>query len=166
MTEEAISGDVITPARLRQADVEIKRGTRGGISFETTQLPIDVYLRRKTITVDEYGAANRLYRDFSMSGQTSGMTINLDPVRGGVKGFTEKQLEARERWRLAIGAVGGNIGKMMIINVCCYGYYLSEISYRYYKDSSRAMARLHEALAELVEHYNKPLDRDNLDRIV
>lgn len=164
MNEDALSGDVITTARLRQADVEITSGARGGISFKTAQLPIDVYLKRKVISQDEYYAANRLYRDFTRSGQTKGMTVDLTRMHGSGNHFCEKQLEAREHWRLAIKAIQGDIGKMMVINVCCYGFYLSEVSYRYYNNSGRAMARLHEALENLVEHYNKPLDRDNLDR--
>lgn len=150
---DIISGDVLTKSRQLKGDVQMIEGKRGGIEFRAVQIPIDYYLKRSIITKLEYHAANKLYRDFKLSGQTSGMTINLDPVKGGQKSFSEAQMEARERWRLAIGAVNGSIAKLMIIHVCCYGHWLKDTDYLHYKSSQHAMARFHEAVGDLISHY-------------
>lgn len=150
---KAIKKHVLTDARIERNDVDIRLSNRGGYDLKTSQIPIDFYYRRGLLCQDEYRAANKLYRDFSLSGQTPGMAINIDPVCSGEKNFTDAQMEARERWRHAIMAIRGNIAKIIVIDVCCYGYWLKDTHYKHYKTSQERMARLHEALDDLVAHY-------------
>lgn len=150
----AIKEHVLTDARIGLNDVRIELGKNGGFELRASQVPIDHYYRRGIIDDNEYFAANKLYRDFVISAQTPGMTMNLDPIRGGERGFTEAQLEARERWRKAILAVSGSIAKIIIIDVCCYGRWLKDTHYKHYKNSQQAMARFHEALDDLISFYD------------
>lgn len=153
-TEYVIRGDVLTNARLAKKDVRIEESNRGGIGFYSDQMPVDLYLRRNLISRSEYRAANKIYRDFFISGQTPGMTINLDPIRGGERNFTQAQLDARDSWRAAMKSIGGAIGQLMVLNVCCYGFWLNDIKYLHYKTSQLAMARFHEALEDLIKYYD------------
>lgn len=149
---EAIRGDILTGARQKRGDVDKTESPRGGVEFRTAQTPMDFYLKRRNITPHEYRAGERLFRDFALSGQTPGMIYNLDPVRGGERQFTHSQMEARERWRRAIGSVQGKVGQLMLLNVCCYGYWLKDVNYMPYK-SKQSMPRFREALEYLIDHY-------------
>ena len=151
---DAIRGDVLTKERAKKRDVLIIEGKTGGVEYRATQIPIDFYLKRKTITQKEYNALNRLFRDFTLSGQTSGMTANLNPTRSGNSTFTTAQLEARERWRNAVNAIYGLIARQMIIDVVCYGYWLKDGSYGGYKNGQLAMPRFKEAISDLIKHYD------------
>lgn len=150
---KAIKDHVLTEARIDLDDVEVRISNRGGYDLRTNQVPIDYYFRRGLLSHDEYNAANKLYRDFVLSAQTSRMIMNLDPIKSGEKNFTVAQMEARERWREAIMAIHGSIAKIIMIDVCCYGYWLKDTHYKHYKTSQERMARFHEALEDLVMHY-------------
>lgn len=121
---------------------------------EVPQVPLDMYRSRRYITADEYNSGDRLYRDFIMSGQAPGGTINLNAGSGSVQGFTESQLQARQRWRNGLMAVRGKIGQLMTLNVCCYGYWLKDVSYTPYRTSAEAMPRFREALGDLYDFYS------------
>lgn len=151
---ESIRGDVLTKERTAKLDIQIVQGKRGGVEFRSTQIPIDHYFKRRIFNEAEYRAASKLFYDFTVSGQTPGMTLDLMPSKTSPGGFTMAQLEARERWRLAINAIHGTIAKMMVINVCCYGHWLADTNYLHYKSSRHAMARLHEALDDLIKYYD------------
>ncbi len=171
MTSQAILGDVIHKARLKQGEVEITHSSRGGISFEVKQIPLDYYYRRGLLNIHEYNAANSLFCDFYLSGQTTAKTIKYGDHPLGVNkaylGHTEIQLNALERWRNALEYVKGQIGRQMVINICCYGYKIKDayskssavmqnapvMSYFPYKTPQQAMARFHEALDDLIEFY-------------
>jgi hypothetical protein len=157
MIEESIRGDVLTSARIKQNDIEKVESARGGVEFRATQNPLDYYLKRKNITVHEFRAGDRLFRDFSVSGQTQSMIADLNPVKGGLKNYTQKQMDARDRWREAMASVDGLVGKLMVLNVCCYGYWLKDINYNPY-GPAQAMPRFKEALCCLIKHYKKPID--------
>lgn len=150
---KAIKEHVLTDARIGLGDVDVRISNRGGYDLRASQVPIDYYFKRSLINQDEYNAANRLFRDFSLSGQTPGMSSNLDPNGGGGIGFTHIQLEARERWREAVKAIHGQIAKSIAVDVCCYGYWLKDTHYKHYKTSQERMARFHEILDDLISHY-------------
>lgn len=149
----AVENTVLTPERIAMGDVRVRVGKRLGYDLKASQLPLEIYHNRGIINYIEYLAGNKLYRDFFISAQTPGLTINLDPIRGGERNFTQAQLDARERWRQAMKSVSGAIGQLMALNVCCYGYWLKEIPYLHYKTSQQAMARFHEAMEDLIVHY-------------
>lgn len=168
-TQYVLDGSILTEARLKKGDVEIVEGTRGGISFKTTTIPIDYYFKRSIISPMEYGAANRFFKDFYHAGMANHSGVNMDAVRSANAGSflprSESQRDALTRWRDAVSAVHGAIGKKMIVNVCCYGYWLkdglpkkkSELTgwdYAYYNDAAAAMSRFHEALSDLTRHYD------------
>lgn len=152
---DTIRGDVLTKERLEKRDIEVVEGKRGGVEFRSTQVPIDYYFKRRILSEIEYRAASKLFHDFTVSGQMPGMTLDLLPAsKSSSGGFTSAQLEARERWRLGMQSISGTIAKMMVINVCCYGYWLKDTRYLHYKTSTDAMARFHEALGDLTAHYD------------
>lgn len=154
MSMDAIRGDVLTKERVKKRDVIIIEGKTGGVEYRATQIPIDFYLKRKNINQKEYNAANKLFRDFTLSGQTSGMTANLNPTRSGGGAFTTAQLEARERWRNAVDAIYGLVARQMVIDVVCYGYWLKDGNYIGYKTGQMAMPRFKEAINDLIKHYD------------
>ena len=128
------------------------KGTR--IAIVQIQVPLDYYHFRKKPMIDlnQYEAGKKLHRDFHLSGQTPGIASTLDGI-GGRGDFTQAQMEALERWRAAMKEISGKIGQLMVLNVCCYGYLLKEISYLHYRNSQQAMPRFKEALDDLVKHY-------------
>lgn len=138
---------------------EIGGKSRGGITTIriTKHCILDHYAARGYVTEDERVAGDRLFRDFSFSAQTAGVTSQMDSY--GVRSnpleckLTESQMDARDRWRKAIDAVGGKIGQLMVLNVCCYGYGLNDINYMRYNNRS-SWDRFHEALDDLMKHYN------------
>lgn len=162
----AIKKHILTDARIAMGDVQIRIGKREGFDLKAAQVPIDYYYNRKLITHLEYIAANKLFRDFVISGQIPGMISNLDSIRGGYRGITQSQMEARQRWRDAIDSIHGTIGQLMALNVCCYGYWLKDginnkgnrskpaMNYLHYKTAQEAMSRFHEVLSDLIEHYD------------
>lgn len=154
---KAIKEHVLTTARILQNDVRVEISERrGGYELKTVQIPLDHYIKSRVIEVEEYQAGNRLFKDFYLSGQTSNLTVNLNPMRAGeVKAFlpsTDMQREALDRWRKAMNSVHGLLGKLMVQNVCCYGYWLGDTTYGAYNERS-AMHRFREALGDLIEFY-------------
>ena len=155
---EAIKGDVLTSARNKHKDVEITESSRGGISYEVAQVPIDWYLKRRHISKAEYRAANRIFTDWALSGQSNGVTANLTDaqvrgVLGQWRSLSEAQQGALDRWKKAIYAINGKIGQLMVINVCCYGYWLKDVNYLPYREA-QAFPRFREALEDLLKHYD------------
>lgn len=152
----AIKEHVLTPARIIMDDVRIEVGDRGGYSLKTVQVPLDHYYKSRVIQREEYRAGDRLFRDFYLSGQTSNLTVNLNPIRAGeFKSYwptTDRQKDALDNWRKAIGSVRGKIGQLMINNVCCHGYWVTDMKYMPYTERS-AIHRFREALADLVDFY-------------
>lgn len=135
----------------------ITDGVRHGVYTNTVQIPIDYYRKKAQITNSQWEAGNRLFKDFSTSGQLQSITMNPDSSGNG-KDYTDKQMEARLRWREAIDSVPGVIGKMLVTNICCYGYMVRDIEARYYRRPNEAMARFREALDDLAQGYGIPLD--------
>lgn len=153
----AIKKHVLTEARNSQDDVRVEVNMdRGGYELKVTQVPLDHYYRSRVISLTEYRAGNRLFRDFYISGQSSNLTVNLNPVRcGEAKSFlpvTQMQRDALDSYRKAMQAISGKIGQLMVNNVCCFGYWLKDMKYLHYKDRS-AMDRFHEALNDLIDFY-------------
>lgn len=158
-TSDAIAGDVLTAARFRRNDVEILPGSNKGIEYRAkVQVPIDYYRRRGNITEEQFRAANRLYRDFFLSGQIMPLTVNLDSVGSDCQRaflpLGEIQRNALDSWRSAITAVDGKIAQLLLLNVCCYGYWLKEVRHIRFK-KRYLMARFKKALDDLIDHYEK-----------
>lgn len=160
----AIEMHVLTDSRRELGDVRVLTSKKGGYSLRATQDPMDLYYRRRMLGDEEtgyerYAAGRRLYRDFYVSGQEAMLTIDLNRVRSPDKRVfmpsTERQRIALDEYRKAIDAVHGVIGKLMVINVCCYGYFLKDIQCRYYKNSEHALPRFQEALDDLAAFYFK-----------
>lgn len=126
---------------------------KGDIRFTSNiSEPLQMYKNRKQITVMQFDAGNKLYADFYIAGMQCINATTLDRT-GGLSEFSEKQLEARQRWRNAVDAVQGAIGKLLVINVCCYGESVGAIENRYYTHANAAMSRFREAMDDLAGHY-------------
>jgi len=154
---QTIKDNVLTPERQRDADVRLNIDSgRGGFNIEVAQIPLDRYLRRKNISLGEYRAGERLHRDFYESGQTVALTVNLNAMpsaqRKAYLPASDRQREALDSWRKAMAPIQGKMGQLMVLNVCCYGYWLSDINYSPYTEK-QAMPRFREALEYLIEHY-------------
>lgn len=156
---KAIKEQVLTDARIDMNDVEIRLGDRqGGYDLHVKQVPIDHYLKRRVIDLKQHRAGNRLYRDFYLSGQSMNLTVNLAAIRANDKRIflplSDLQRESLDNWRKAIAAIHGKIGQLMILNVCCYGFWVNDMNYIPY-DKRGAISRLKEALDDLVDFYEK-----------
>lgn len=160
----AIKEYVLTDARIKMGDVRVDVSeNRGGYQLRTAQVPLDLYFRSKMLGKNEeeagirYAAGTKFYRDFYIAGLTMKMTIDFNSIYSGESRHflpvSDIQRDALDRWRKAYDAVSGSIGKMMAVNVCCYGYYLKDIEHRYYKRGADAMPRLLEVLDDLAMHY-------------
>lgn len=154
---EEIRGDVLTKAEMQQRGITVTEGKRGGVEFRALNGPVDFYYRRGLLPDHEYRAAERFYKDFYKSGQMFSGTCDPNAVRSNEQRaylpVTDMQREALDNWRRALEAVNG-IGKNMVIDVCCYGYWVKDHSYAPF-DNRGAMLRFREALSELADHYKK-----------
>lgn len=153
---KAVRATVLTTARDKRGDVHMEIGQSGGYQLRTTSIPLDHYLKLRTLNTEEYRAGNRLFSDFYFSGQTSKLTVNLNAMPQGERGAylpnNERQREARENYRKALMAVHGKIGQLMVNNVCCFGFWVNDFESPPYNQRS-AIHRFKEALADLVEFY-------------
>lgn len=155
---KAIKDCILTEARINMDDVEVTLSDREGYDLRVKQVPIDHYLKRRIINLKQYRAANRLFKDFYLSGQSMNLTVNLAAVRANEKRIfmplSDMQREALNNWRNAVSAINGKIGQLMILNVCCYGWWVNDMNYVPY-DKRGAISRMKEALDDLVDFYEK-----------
>ena len=129
---EIIRDPIVTKQRYEKGDVEVLETERGGYEVRVSQLPLDFYKSRNLLGNDRdvakrrYDSGIRFYSDFYISGQFPGMTVDYDKVYSVFKKqflpATQKQREALDRWRAAYASVHGDVGKMLAVNVCCYGF--------------------------------------------
>lgn len=149
---KAIKDHVLPPEQHSQFDVLL--GERGGYDINRkVKDPLHMYYRRNSITEQMYDAGVRLHTDFTIAGIYCIRAMNMAETRSSGQGFTIAQLEARERYRNAIAAVNGLVGKLMVNNVCCYGKALNETEALPYNSGNQKMARFIEAMADLQTHY-------------
>lgn len=161
---KAIAEQVLTVERLSHGDVKVRVSNRKGYDIRAQQTPLDLYYNKRFLGSDSeiaskrFAAGNKFYRDFYIAGMTPGMTIDFNRVYSFDKReflpATESQREALDRWREAYQNVHGVIGKMLAVNVCCYGYMLSDIEIRYYRRGRDAFPRFLEMLDDLVIYYS------------
>jgi hypothetical protein len=128
--------------------------------FVKSQVPLDSYRQRNSITERQWDAGNRLYIQF-VNGDIMRMGIsNMDAVRvdgGGRNDINDSKETAAEEYRRAVEHLKRNqVAHDLVMNVCCYGYRLSDIDTQYYTLPAEKMNRLKEALDDLANYYRLP----------
>lgn len=146
-----------TVPEAQHSHLVVNRGERGGAEIRRKVVNIlQYYERRRWITENQHNAGDRLCKDYYYAGIYCPKGFEMREVVDGSSGSNgEAQHEARERVRNAIASVHGNEAKQMVINVCCYGYALSDGTYNNYTVASSKMARFREALDDLAKFYCK-----------
>lgn len=129
---------------------------RGGIEIVNYHSdPLREYKRRRLIDDRQYDAGIRIAADWALFSATG--SIDFDRIMsssGGRSCLSERQAMALDRFDDAMDSVSGQIGKRLVLDVCCFGYTLSDIpSVHYHRRSRDAWPRLLEALDELCIHY-------------
>lgn len=135
-----------------------------------TQTPMDYYLHRGIITPREHEAGEMFWAHYRAAGfmrpsVPSYESIIMSSASSGGSGFlcgSEKQQYAMQRWRKAHTSIQGEAGRVLAVNVCCWGYQLKEVlsqtgtlTFTGYTGAN-AMPRLREALHDLAKHYGLP----------
>lgn len=128
-----------------------------------TQTPLDYYyLGRKFITERQYLAGMKLYSDFHYSGIYPSSSPAEAPMSPGSSpastSMSERQVQARERLRKALASIQSPTSRMIAENVCCYGFFLRELTIKYYDHPQTLMPPLKEALEVLGNFYGLPAD--------
>lgn len=171
-------GQLGTPERMNKAPTRKELTNEGKRVYRVLiQNPLDYYLRRSKggINYRQWEAGDKLNRDFVagsfLPSPVPVLTEVFIPSQGRARDYSPSQYDAQERFRKAIGTLGApsRPGVLVVLNVCCYGYFLKDISLPYYSDASK-MFRLCEALDDLADYYGIPYyptpskrDRKNQD---
>jgi hypothetical protein len=126
-----------------------------------TTPPIDRYFQRGEITQRQHRAGIRLYTHFHLAGlfpSSTPTTAFATPSArtAGDPSFTEKQVEHRQLWRNALESVVSRTGKIIVLNVCCYGFFLRDLELSYYKSPTQLMPPLKEALDDVANYFDIP----------
>ena len=139
----------------QQNDFEVLLGANRGYSVErSVSDALHLYFKRGYITEAMFMAGRKLQDDFDFAGIFCIKAMLLREAPGGTaKEFTEAQLDARQRWRDAIDSVSGRDGRLMVLDVCCYGDTLVRGDYLLYKNPDSRMPRFVEAMDDLARHY-------------
>lgn len=129
---------------------------RGGIQITNThEDPLREYRRRRLIDDRQVEAGLKLAGEGAI--YTSSGTIDFERVMcsaGGRNCLTERQLMALDNFLDAMEQVSGDVGKRLLLDVCCLGYTLRALpSVPYHRRSQDAFPRFLEALDELCYHY-------------
>jgi hypothetical protein len=113
---------------------------------------------RGLIDVTQYEAGERLRRDFTIAGLmprlAADLTAPISGTRGGAKSepFAEKMIAAKQRFRLAMSAVGPGLSDLLF-DVCCHLKGLESIESVNDWPTRSAKVVLQIALDRLAGHY-------------
>ena len=158
------------------------------ISYETSkgarrrnivQVPIDYYRfavkttcpttgkKIPTITAAQHQAGERLHVHFQQSGMvpSSFPTTDLAAIGSGSSGDrvpSDRQNHHRQQLRRAIAAIKSDSGKVVAVNVCCYGYLLKDIALPYHSGAVTLMPILKESLDDLIRFFGIPSTYDSI----
>lgn len=146
--------------------------TSGKAKRLISQTPLDYYFRsKKTITGRQYKAGCEFYKDFRLGGLEPSLVPSyaLISMSGGGSGSidknmmakTEGQLFHRQRYRAARESITENTGKLLVENVCSFGFMLADLHFSYYTSSLVMIPPFKAALDELADYYGLPKDCDN-----
>lgn len=118
-----------------------------------TENNLDIYLRRKSITLEQHGAAMHIYHDFVVSRIVPGSRSCLNITIGGKSAnSTGMNYHAFESYTNALNAINGKRAQKLVIAVCCFGEWLKDVNNIAIKAHNR-MDVLQRALDELLRHY-------------
>lgn len=149
--------------------VEEKAGKHGGKRKRNTiQVPLDFYYRKNSINYRQYSAGVRLYQLFLRAGMIQRITPSYNVVGSrttkDAHQRTDRQYAALSKWREALDAIAGDNGKVIAVNVCCYGFLLKDINLPYYSESYLLTPRFKEVLDDLAEFFGIPEGYDSRER--
>lgn len=155
------------PREIQQHGDYRREAGRGGALRNMTGVPLDYYYNKtrngeRVITKRQHEAGERFWNDFMRSGLYSptAPNFNADIIDGTTRSSpTERQAEAFQRWTKARAAISGRTAKVIVINVCCFGFMANDllVDMQYYKRVDQIMPILKEGLDELAEFYGVPL---------
>ena len=121
---------------------------------------------RQMISEIEYRAGDRIRKDFWQARMTPNITMNYSSAFGGMNSsfggdralnLQQAALDARERVRIALDAVGSDYSNLLI-DICCLDKKLTDVELQsgWPKRSGKVILQL--ALRQLARHYK--MDRD------
>lgn len=127
-------------------------------SYNLTQDALDYYYySRKAISQEEYTAGSALREAFARSGQARLASPSLQMPSGG--GFNPNsfgmETQARQEVRNCLDAVEGMPGRVLVMNVVCYGFTLDVVDVPGYTNNAKKLARLREGLRDAYKFYEK-----------
>lgn len=127
-------------------------------SYNLTQDALDFYYNaRKTLSPDEYTAGRRLREAFDRTGQARLASPSLSMPSGG--GFNPSsfgaETQARQEVRNCLDAVHGFPGRILVMNVACYGFMVNVVPVTGYANNATKMARLKEGLMDVYKFYER-----------
>ena len=128
------------------------------VAVNEAESPLARMKMRGLIDLAQYQAGERLRRDFTIAGLMPRLAADLSaPIsnaRGGAKSepFTEKVIAAKQRFRLAMTAVGPGLSDLLF-DVCCHLKGLESIESANDWPTRSAKVVLQIALDRLAAHY-------------
>ncbi len=137
--------------------VQTPEGERA-VAVNEGESPLARLRLRGLIGTTQYEAGERLRRDFTIAGLmprlAADLTAPISNARGGAKSepFAEKMIAAKQRFRLAMSAVGPGLSDLLF-DVCCHLKGLESIESMNDWPTRSAKVVLQIALDRLAAHY-------------
>jgi hypothetical protein len=128
------------------------------VAVNEAESPLARLRLRGLIDTTQYEAGERLRRDFTIAGLmprlAADLTAPISNSRGGAKSepFAEKMIAAKQRFRLAMSAVGPGLSDLLF-DVCCHLKGLESIESTNEWPTRSAKVVLQIALDRLAAHY-------------
>ena len=128
------------------------------VTVNEAESPLTRLRLRGLIGATQYEAGERLRRDFTIAGLmprlAADLTAPISGTRGGAKSepFAEKMIAAKQRFRLAMSAVGPGLSDLLF-DVCCHLKGLESIESTNGWPTRSAKVVLQIALDRLSAHY-------------
>jgi hypothetical protein len=128
------------------------------VAVNEAESPLARLRLRGLIDTTQYEAGERLRRDFTIAGLmprlAADLTAPIAGTRGGAKSepFVEKMIAAKQRFRLAMSAVGPGLSDLLF-DVCCHLKGLESIESMNEWPTRSAKVVLQIALDRLASHY-------------
>ena len=117
------------------------------------QTQLEMLYGRDAITLAQRNAGERLHKDYYLSGAQQRVTATMEPSLGnGGQATTERQVEAEERYRKAMQAVGMHLSPI-VVAVCLLDEPAGDWAQNKGLPRPDGPARLRLALDLLREHY-------------
>jgi hypothetical protein len=126
--------------------------------------PLDRYLRREEITLEQHKAGENLFNDYQVSHAHQGTLIGEERGRGLQHIDFDNPHTAFERYMRALTALG-RVGSILALHVVIEGFALKEIHTKMgWRADNSGMDRLIEVLDDLIAFYAAERRQASMDR--